>query len=343
MKLAAARLEAFLARPDPEVGLVLLYGPDGGLVAERARRLARAVVDDLADPFRVSELDPDRLQAEPRLLVEEAQALCLVGGRRLVRVRPAGDGLSTAVRSLLKIAEPAALVLLEAGELGATSSLRRLVEAAPGAMALPCYRGEEREVAATVRRLLAEAGLGATPDALEFLVGHLGNDSGVTRQELAKLALYVGERADRSVRLEDAAAVIDDNAALAIDDVVRAAALGEADLELRLERLFAEGVRPEAVLRATVWFHLRLLRAALAVEAGASPDEALAALRPPLHFRARPAVARALRRWRPAGVVAALARLREAERECRRRHALARLVCCRALAGLAPAEAARPA
>ena len=36
MKIAPARLAAFLQRPDPAIRAVLLYGPDAGLVRERA-------------------------------------------------------------------------------------------------------------------------------------------------------------------------------------------------------------------------------------------------------------------------------------------------------------------
>jgi len=39
MKLAAGRVEGFLRRPDPEIRAVLLYGPDAGLVRERAEAL----------------------------------------------------------------------------------------------------------------------------------------------------------------------------------------------------------------------------------------------------------------------------------------------------------------
>ena len=93
MKLKPAQVDGFLARPDPRIATVLLHGPDTGLVAERARRLAAGIVDDLKDPFRVSELTGDELREKPGRLVEEAQALCLLGGRRLVRVREAARPL----------------------------------------------------------------------------------------------------------------------------------------------------------------------------------------------------------------------------------------------------------
>ena len=150
MKLKANGVEDFLAKPDPAVATVLLYGPDAGLAGERARRLARLVVDDLTDPFRVSELAADDLRTAPGRLVEEAQALCMLGGRRLVRVRDAADAIAPSVRELLALPAQEGFVLLEAGDLGGSSSLRRLVEEAPKAAALPCYRDEDRGLA-TVR------------------------------------------------------------------------------------------------------------------------------------------------------------------------------------------------
>jgi DNA polymerase-3 subunit delta len=188
---------------------VLLYGPDSGLVSERARKLALKVVPALDDPFQVSELDPDQLEREPARLVEEAQALCLMGGRRLVRVRNADDRAAAACRQLLTLDDQAGFVLLEAGELPAGSKLRRMVEGAPKtAAALPCYRPDERTLPAFVRETAREFGLLLEAEAIDYLAAHLGGDRLVTRRELEKLALYVLDREGRPVTLADAAAVV---------------------------------------------------------------------------------------------------------------------------------------
>ena len=93
MKLASSRISAFLQRPDPEIRTVLVYGPDDGLVRERAGLLARSVCPDLKDPFRVAELAGATLAADPARLADEAAQLSLIGGRRVVRVRGATDAL----------------------------------------------------------------------------------------------------------------------------------------------------------------------------------------------------------------------------------------------------------
>jgi DNA polymerase III subunit delta len=341
VKLSAGRVEGFLARPDPAIGIVLLYGPDGGLVAERGRRLAAGVVGDAADPFRVAELEPERLKAEPRLLLEEAQSLSMIGGRRLVRVRRAADLVSPAMRLLLGAGEPAAFVLLEAGELAASSSLRKLVEGAAVAMALPCYPSEGQDLAASIRALLAEQGLSVEREALEHLAAHLGADRGVTRQELDKLALFVGDREDRTARLADVAAVVDDGSALAIDDLLGALLRGAHDIGPLLDRLLAAGQRPESILRVTAGLLLQLLRCVLAVEAGAASAAALAGARLPPYGRRRKIVEQALRSWRSPDIIIALTQLRQAEAASRTRRAPTELICSHALTSLGDLARAR--
>src|SRR6201986_4598182 len=80
-------IDAFLARPDPARPIILLYGPDAGLVRERADALLKSAVDDLNDPFSMVKLDGDELSAEPSRLVDEALTVPLFGGRRAIRVR----------------------------------------------------------------------------------------------------------------------------------------------------------------------------------------------------------------------------------------------------------------
>jgi DNA polymerase-3 subunit delta len=324
VKLGARQVERFLRRPDPTTSTVLLYGPDQGLVRERAEQLVRTVLDDPQDPFRLSELSADALRNEPGRLADEARTLCLVGGRRVVRLRQASDQVTAACRALLALEALEALVVIDAGELGPGSSLRRLIEAAPNAAALPCYRDEGRGLADLIERLLAEHGLQIEPDARAYLMEHLGADRGVTRSELAKLALYLepaeasAAPTSRRVRLDDVAAVVGDSAALEIDDLVHAATLGEpAEVERCLNRLLGEGHAPVRLLRALANHVGRLHQLALLVGRGEPAERVIDGFRPPLHFRRKPAVKAALRLWPASRAAAALGALLEAELGCK--------------------------
>ncbi len=90
MKLTGARLKAFLNQPDPAIVAALVFGPDRGLVQERAERLTTAVAGTTTDPFVVAEIAADALRGDPARLTDEAMAFAPSGGRRAVRIRDAG-------------------------------------------------------------------------------------------------------------------------------------------------------------------------------------------------------------------------------------------------------------
>src|SRR3954471_10585579 len=93
-------IDAFLARPDPPPPTILLYGPDAGLVRERADALMASAVDDPTDPFSLVRMDGDDLAAEPSRLVEEAMTVPLFGGRRAIRVRAGSKNFASGVETL---------------------------------------------------------------------------------------------------------------------------------------------------------------------------------------------------------------------------------------------------
>jgi DNA polymerase III subunit delta len=337
VKLGGQQVERFLRQPS--VPAVLVYGPDQGLVRERVERLIGTVLDDPKDPFRLSELSADALRGDPGRLLDEARALCLVGGRRVVRLRQASDQVTAACRALLGLERLEALVVIDAGELGASSSLRRLIEGAPNAAAIACYRDEGRDLGALVDRLLAEQGLEIEPEARAYLVEHLGADRGITRSELAKLALYfdapAADRPARRVTLEAAASVVGDSAALDLDDLVHAAASGEAaQVERCLDRLLGEGQAPVRLLRALAIHLGRLHQLACRVEGGESIEQVIERARPPVHFRRRSSFTAALRRWPAARAASALSSLLEAEIGCKTTGWPAGALCRRAVLGV---------
>src|SRR6201992_314357 len=96
-------IAAFLARPDPARPIILLYGPDSGLVRERADALLKSAVDDPNDPFSMVKLDGDELSAEPSRLVDAAMTVPLFCGRRAIRVRAGARRFESAIDTLAEM------------------------------------------------------------------------------------------------------------------------------------------------------------------------------------------------------------------------------------------------
>ncbi|MFO1060240.1 MAG: DNA polymerase III subunit delta [Dongiaceae bacterium] len=337
MKLAARAIERFLAAPDPEVAAVLLFGPDAGLVRERAERLCRAVAGDLGDPFRLTELSPAALREVPTRLADEAAALSLGGGRRVVRLREAGDTLTGRLAEVLE-GTAAALVVAEAGELGTKSTLRKLFETAPRAAAIACYPEEGADLGRFIAGELRRQGVALAPEALDYLLVQLGQDRALNRAELEKLALYAGGQA-APLSLAEVVACIGDGAGLAVDELALAVADGEpAAVDRALARELADGGAPISLLRAVSRHFQRLHLVVGMMAEGAGLERALSALRPPLFIRVRDRFVRQAGRWSPAELAQALDRLLAAELACKRTGAPDEAILWRALTEIARAR-----
>jgi len=338
VKLASSRIAEFLRRPDPEIRAVLFYGPDAGLVRERAETIARRVCPDLNDPFRVADLSASVLATDPARLADETAQLSLTGGQRVVRVRGAGDILGKLFGEFLDDTPGDAFVVVEAGDLPSRSALRRAFEAAQRGAAIGCYPDTPRDLAAVIRETLTEHQITASRDATLFLVDQLGGDRLLTRSELEKLALYAGDGG--RVELEDARLSVSDTAGLELDDAVMATAEGDmARLERVLSRVFQEGESPVSVIRALLRHLHRLHLLAARLSGGASLEEVLRTARPPIFFKQQDSFRRQLALWTETRLRAHLDRIAKAELNMKTTGLPAETICREAM--LALAQAAR--
>ena len=331
VKLAGKQAEAFVKAPDPAVRAVLLYGPDAGLRRERSAALLARIVPDPSDPFSVSEILAGQLKDDPARLADEAAALTFGGGRRFVRVRDAGDKITPVLKDFLADCPGEAFVVVEADDLPARSTLRKLFEADKTAAAMACYHDDARGLETVVRSFFAEADVAVSREAIGFLAGHLGGDREQTRRELEKVLLYKG--ADGEVSLADAETCVGDSALLSLDDVALATASGNLPaLERALGRSLKEGNSPVGVLRAVARHFQRIH--AVAGSTG-SMEDAMRRLRPPVFWKSEAAFKAQAAAWRPAALGRAMDRLLEAEAACKRSGAPAELLASRALLEIA--------
>jgi hypothetical protein len=194
-----------IAKPNPAQPVVLVFGPDTGLVRERVNALVRASVDNPDDPFALARIEGDELAGNPSRLVEEALTVPLFGGRRAVLVKAGGRNIAPAVETVINAPSSDCRVIIEAGNLSKSAPLRALCEKSKVAAALPCYADNERALAQLIDEEMRAAGLSIAPDARAALVDLIGGDRLASRNEIRKLTLYAKDQ--KSVELPDVMAV----------------------------------------------------------------------------------------------------------------------------------------
>lgn len=314
MKVETRGIDAFLRAPPEHIAAILLYGPDGGLVQERFAALARAAGVEPDDPFGAVDLAAASLRGDPARLADEALSLSLGGGRRVVLVRDAGEEVTAALSGLLEVLtdRPGGLVLMAAGDLPARSGLRKLVEGAHRAAAVPCYADDGASLERLAAEMLRADNIAVDREALGEISARLGGDRALARREIEKLALFVG--ADNRVDADAVRAVLGDVAEASLDEAMLATADGDyVAMATALARVRADGMAAVAVIRAAQRQFQRLYAFAAEVESGTPPAQAVERARPPVFWKLRPRVQRQLSRWTTTSASNALQKLTEAE------------------------------
>ncbi len=339
----ASEVDSWLARPDSSTWLVLIYGPDRGLVAERARSFATRTGLPLDDPFSVVKLDAGDADRDQGRLLDEARTVPMFSDRRLLWLRNAGaqKNLSDDVKTLLAEPPRDAIVLIEAGDLKKGVGLRSIVEAAHGAMALPCYADDARDIESVIDAELGKAGMTMTLEARQALRRNLGGDRLASRGEVEKLALYAHGRSE--ITLEDVRVLTGDVSGQSFDDAVDAVLAGRLeDFDMAFTRQCQAGGQPFLALAAAMrqFQALHAMRGAVEAGGGRNAAAVVAAHKPPVFFTRRRLIETALERWSSEALNRALARLQAAVLQTRRRSDLAEPIARQALLGIA-VESAR--
>jgi DNA polymerase-3 subunit delta len=332
--LRGKEIDAFLARPDAARPIILLYGPDAGLVRERAEALLASAVDDPSDPFSLVRLDGDELSAEPSRLVDEAMTVPLFGGRRAIRVRAGSRSFASGIDVLADSPLKDCRIVIEAGELRPESPLRKACERAKTAVAIGCYPDDAGALARLIDGELRISDLQIATDARAALMALLGGDRQASRNELKKLALYAHGQGE--VSLDDVMAVVADASELKIDPIVDGAFAGKPDqVESEFAKALVAGTYPGMIIsaaqRQAAWLH----KSSLAMAEGTPLSTLLNTGYPRLHFSRQANVETALRNFNTARLLLIIEQLAVAALEMRKQASLAAVIAQRALLSIA--------
>lgn len=297
VSVKAHEADRFLAAPPDTLRLFLVYGSDQGAITERTRHLEQLALQR-GGGETIMRFGSDEISADPGRIADEVLSGSLFGGEPVVTLRVT-DGRHNVIGALEPIIDrppDAAWLIVEAGDLAASSPLRKAFERAERAVAAPAYPLEGRNLASFVRAAAEEAGVTIEPPALEVLLESLGGDRLAARGELEKLFLYAA--GTTTIALEDVEAIVGDTTKSQTDQVIDAALLGDNEsLEAELDRMRAEG-GSAAALGTLALRHLILLQSLRAtIEAGSSISDAVRSAKPPIFFRRKASVEAELSRW----------------------------------------------
>lgn len=341
VQVKAGDVDRFLRSPDPAIRLVLFYGPDDGLVSERSEAFIRAVTGGSDDPFSRVRLEASAIAEDPARLADEAHAVPLFGGRRAILVRLSGTArIEASLQAILDEPPVDSWVVVAAGDLKKTAPARKLAEGHRRGAAIACYADQDRDLDRLIDAEVQAGGTRIAAEARALLRTLIGGDRLASRAEVQKLCLFAAGKEE--ITLGDVREVIGDASAFDVEEVVDAAAGGDAAAVARTyRRLLAAGTPGFVILGAALRHFSFLHRARGALDHGEPAETVIRRASPPVFFKRQATVLRQLDAWRRPAIERAMAGLDRAMVDSRLRGAIADEVVGQALLMVAALAATR--
>jgi DNA polymerase-3 subunit delta len=323
-EIKSHEFETFLEKSARHYQIFVVYGPDRGSVSERAGLIAAKTGVDLTDPFSLIKLDIADLQKDQGRVLDEAGAIGLFGGDKLIWIRGAANEkyLVEALQLLSQKPLEQTFLIVEAGDLKKGSLLRKASEAARSIMTIPCYADDVRALNGLIDAELATAGLRITPAARQALVELIGGDRIASRNELKKLALYCLKL--DLIEEHHVTEIIGDASAVSVDDAVDAILSGNSGNFLHaMQKITASKTSIFLVIQACLkQFQLIDAMRAEMEEKRVPAGQVMQTIGRHLHFKRKPVIEQALRAWSADALSRETNRLQAAILQTRRRSSM---------------------
>jgi len=311
VKVSKASIGRAVEQPNRDIRFYLFHGPDEAQSRGLGARLLEALG---ATRFLVT---AGSVKSDPAVLADEAGAMSLFGGPRIIWVEPAGEDIAEGVQALLDLPAAESPVVAIAGSLRKTSALLKLSEASPLALAFASYAPEGQDAERMAIDVGRRFGLKLSPPVATRIAASCGNDQAIVAQELQKLALYIDASPHAPKELDHDA--IDAVGAEAEGDFQRLGdlALGGAVAELadELARLPAAGSEAIPVVRSLQRRLLMLAPARARMERGERLDAVMTSLGRTLFWKDKATVGRMLSKWSAEDLAKLSGRAGKLERE----------------------------
>lgn len=312
MKISKGSIGRAVDQPDPGLRLYLFYGPDEA----QSRAFGQRLLESLsATKFIVA---ASAVKSDPATLADEAGAMSLFGGPRVVWIEPAGDEIAAGVEALLEAPASESPVVAISGALRKTSTLLKLAETLPNALAHASYVPEGRDAERMVIEVARRYGLQISPSAAARIAAGCMNDQGLAARELQKLALYL-DASPESPKELDHDSIDAVGAGTSEGDFLRLADMAlSGDLNAlsdELSRLPAGGSEAIPVVRSLQRRLLMLAPARVRIERGETADGVMTSLGKFLFWKDKTLVAKLLATWDAKGLAILSERAGRLERE----------------------------
>ncbi|MBN2675832.1 MAG: DNA polymerase III subunit delta [Alphaproteobacteria bacterium] len=294
---------------------LLIFGTDEGGVLDHFQTSSKAI-NPQNDPLVFIDMSGKQIQENPDFIYSQAVSDSFFSDKKVIRIEDPQTGFDKILEDLLQQAGLSAFFLIRAGNLKTGTKLRTLCEKHPEIATLVCYPDDAKSLHTAITQFMHKNAYTCSPDAMQYLIQHLGENRAQTRQELEKLSIYLGD--ERHVSYETVKKVLTDGSAMDFSDLSYALTNGQPEkLPFFFHRFFQEGTSSITLIRSTLRYFQDLYWMKQYMHTGMTAKASAKKVIPYLFFKIEGVYLYAIQKWRESDFIYALQLLMETEKLCK--------------------------
>ena len=295
MILRNKQADDFINNPSEDIHGILIHGQDGGLINHRTKALVNYYIPNQNDPFQLSTINSSQLNDDPGLLANELDTFALTNDKRVILLNLSSD-LNKEQADCIIDSKSQSIIIINAGELKASSPLRKAFESDKNFIVIPCYNSSNIDIMTLLNNKLKEKNLTMRKDAKDLIVGSLGNDYGNTISEIEKILNY--HKNGDEISKSEVESIIVSSSNVIVTDLVDAVFEKKTKGISRLYHSVIDEFNPAQILIITSNHVLRLMELlAEKTDSNLPSKQVIENSKPPIFFKRHPSFQKQLTTW----------------------------------------------
>ena len=311
---------------------ILIYGPNEGLVRDNFLKLKEIFNQNNAEEISFT---GKLINDQPEALIDEIQTVSMFNDQKIIIIEQPIDRNIELFEEAFTALPDHTLIIILASNLTKTSKIRKFFENSEQYFSCANYEDDFRSNSQQIQNLEKSINKTLNRDIKNYLNQNLSSDRMISKNEIEKIILLYAEN-NQIPELENIKLIFNDNPDLGLNKISQLAFSGQPKkVSINLNKIFAEGVSPVAIIRVMLNYVLRIQTTQIALKKTNDFDSAIKSLKPPVFWKDKDNFKLHCKKWPINQTILNFNLLVDTELNCKSDYNLTNILCERALINIA--------
>ena len=311
---------------------ILIYGPNEGLVRENFLKIREIYNQNNTQEISFT---GKLINDQPEALIDEIRTVSMFNDQKIIIIDQPIDKNIELFDEAFSALPDHTLIIVLASNLTKTSKIRKFFENSEQYFSCANYEDDFRSNSQQIQNLEKSINKTLNRDIKNYLNQNLSSDRMISKNEIEKIILLYAEN-NQIPELENIKLIFNDNPDLGLNKISQLAFSGQPKkVSINLNKIFAEGVSPVAIIRVMLNYVLRIQTTQIALKKTNDFDSAIKSLKPPVFWKDKDNFKLHCKKWPINQTILNFNLLVDTELNCKSDYNLTNILCERALINIA--------